>query len=207
MSEKVKLLTSDGVEIIGDFYPTKNNDDPAVILLHMMPANRSSWQNFATELQKEEFQSLAIDLRGHGESIKQKNKQASILDVEAAVKFFQNHGLKLEHIFLIGASIGANLALQFEAEHPEIKSVILLSPGLNYRGIETEPLVKKLKNNQAIFIVASEEDNYSADSSRRLFEITPAKKELKILKDAGHGTTMLEKEKSLTKELINWIKK
>lgn len=215
--EKIKLATSDGIEIIGDFYSTQDKNFPAVILLHMMPATRSSWKNFATELQKYGFQSLAIDLRGHGESIHQNNKilnyqkfsdaehQASILDVEMAAKFFQEKGLNLDKIFLAGASIGANLALQFQAEHPEIKAAILLSPGLNYRGIETEPLIKKLKENQAVFIVASKEDSYSADSARRLFEATNCKKELKILNNAGHGTTMLEKEKILTKELIDWL--
>lgn len=217
MAEKVKLLTSDGIEIIGDFYQTKNKNDTAIIMLHMMPTDRSSWKNFAMKLQKDGFQSLAIDLRGHGESINQNNKtlnyqkfsdaehQDSILDIEAAAKFFLRKGLKLNQILLIGASIGANLALEFQAENPLIKGVILLSPGLNYRGIETEPLIKRFRENQAVFIVVSEEDTYSADSARRLYELTQVKKELKILNNAGHGTTMLKKNETLNKELINWL--
>lgn len=223
--EKIKLETADGVEIIGDFYPTENKLAPVVLLLHMMPADRSSWKNFAIELQKSGFQSLAIDLRGHGESrvkrgesTEQKEKtlnfnrfndaehQASILDVETAVKFFQDRGLKLDQIYLAGASIGANLALQFQAERPEIKATALLSPGLNYRGIEAEPLIKKLQKNQAVFIITSKEDNYSVDSSHRLFEITQSEKKLKILNQAGHGTTMLEKDKTLTSEIISWLR-
>jgi len=37
MKEKIKILTKDGTEIIGDFYFSENAER-AVLLLHMMPA-------------------------------------------------------------------------------------------------------------------------------------------------------------------------
>jgi alpha-beta hydrolase superfamily lysophospholipase len=159
---------------------------------------------------------LAIDLRGHGESemgprgfqiFSNKDHQASIEDVEVAVNFFVGQGLPLKKIILIGASIGANLALQFQSEHPEIKTSILLSPGLNYRGVETELVAKKINENQAVFITAGgETDEYSTETAQMLFNMLKSKnKKLKIIENAGHGTEILNSQRFLINEIILWI--
>lgn len=216
MSQKVNLKTKDGVNIAGDFYSVANANAPAVVLLHMMPATKESWRDFAEKLNKNGFQALAIDLRGHGESdggpngfqkFSDSEHQASIKDADAAVDFFTIQGRSLEKIFLIGASIGANLALQFQSEHSEIKKSVLLSPGLNYRGIETEPAARKITENQAVFLAAGgENDKYSAETAQKLFNMLKSKnKELKILKNTGHGMDILDKNQSLANEIILWI--
>lgn len=219
MSKPVKLKTSDGVEISGDFWTTSDvKNAPAVILLHMMPSTKDSWKDFAKKLNSEGFQCLAIDLRGHGEStdgpdgfrdFTDKQHQQSIRDVEAAAEFFVSKGISMDKIFLAGASIGANLALQYQSEHPEIKASILLSPGLNYRSIETEPAVKKLQKNQSLFLSAGgENDDYSTETVQKLFEIAKVdNKELKVLQKAGHGTNIFIEEPSLMDEAIGWLKK
>lgn len=217
MSKSVKLKTSDGIEISGDFWPAGANA-PAGILLHMMPSTKDSWKDFAKKLNNEGFQCLAIDLKGHGEStdgpdgfrdFTDKQHQQSIRDVEAAVEFFVSKGIPMDKIFLAGASIGANLALQYQSEHPEIKASILLSPGLNYRSIETEPAVKKLQKNQSLFLSAGgENDDYSAETARKLFEIAKVdNKELKVFQKAGHGTSIFTEEPGLMDEIIAWLKK
>src|SRR3989344_7230766 len=150
--ERIKFLTKDGVEIHGLYAGVESKNAPAVLLLHMMPAVKESWEGFQEKLREAGFQSLAIDMRGHGESvwgngerIDYKNftdaeQQEKILDVEAAMRFLAEQGVKSEHVAIAGASIGANLALQYQAEHSEIKAVVLLSAGLIYRDDETEPL-------------------------------------------------------------------
>jgi pimeloyl-ACP methyl ester carboxylesterase len=56
---------------------TGNQTTPTVILLHMLGKDRSTWSNFASTLsQKEGYAVLSIDLRGHGESVKQNNGNA-----------------------------------------------------------------------------------------------------------------------------------
>lgn len=216
MLQKINLKTSDNTNIAGDYYPVKEQNAPAAVLLHMMPATKESWRDFAEKLNKNGFQALAIDLRGHGESdggpngfqkFSDREHQTSIKDVEAAVDFFTVQGLPLEKIFLIGASIGANLALQFQSEHPEIKKSVLLSPGLNYRSIETEPAAGKITGNQAVFLAAGgENDKYSTETTQKLFNMLKSKnKELKILKNAGHGMDILKKEPPLANEIILWV--
>lgn len=215
----MKLKTSDDIEIIGDFYPASDVENaPAGVLLHMLPATKESWKDFARKLNQEGFQCLAIDLRGHGESANgpdgfkeftEKEHQQSIKDAEAAVEFFVSKGVPMEKIFLAGASIGANLSLQFQSMHPEIMAGILLSPGLNYKGIETEAMVKKLKDNQSLFLIAGGgNDEYSSETVQKLFELAGSKdKEIRIFENAGHGTSIFYEEPSLMDEIILWLKK
>lgn len=219
MSEKILLKTKDGVEIIGDYYSVEEADAPALVLLHMMPADRNSYKTFAQKAREAGFQSLAIDLRGHGESVNSekgklnyqkfndKEHQESVLDVEAAVEFFREKGVAAEKIHFVGASIGANLALTHIAERPEFPKAVLLSPGLDYRGIETAPFAEKLEKNQAVFFVAAEGDFYSAESARRLYDIAKSKKTAKIYGGSEHGTDMFKTNPELMDEIIRFLAK
>lgn len=229
-TQKVTFTTSDGVTIVGD-YVDAGAGAPHALLLHMMPATRASYAFFALKLREAGISSLAIDFRGHGESVRQcrmKNAecrmddyatldyrdfldaehQAKILDVRAAVDWLaQNHGAQKSRLTLVGASIGANLALQYLKENPEVPAAVLLSPGLNYRSVLTEPLARSVKSIQAIYFAASADDEESFETNRVLAKITPAAQVVKEFKVAGHGTTMLEKEQGFMEEVVGWIKR
>jgi len=201
--KKIFIITSDKVNISANLY-TANNPIGWCVLIHMMPAVKESWRDFAIELQKHNYESLAIDLRGHGESdggpndyldFSDEEHQKSILDLSVAVDYLiKERGATPDKIILIGASIGANLALQYIKEHPEFKTAVLFSPGLNYKGIETEPMVKNLKSEQKVFFISSKDDERSggnnAEMNQKLFDLTSAevKKQIKIYETGGHGT-------------------
>jgi hypothetical protein len=46
------------------YYPVKNSNPPAVILVHMLGLNRGDWNVYARHLQKEGIAVLSLDLRG-----------------------------------------------------------------------------------------------------------------------------------------------
>lgn len=216
--EPITTKTTDGVIIHGDFYKSAHPDHPAGLLLHMMPSTKESWSDFAQKLNINDFHALAIDFRGHGQSIlKNNNKigyhhfsdaehQQKINDIEAAFYFLKHNGIYPNETFLAGASIGANLTLQYMAEHQEIKAGIILSPGLNYRGIEPEHFIKNIAPDQSIFLIAAEDDKYSAESVKKLYDLAICKKQIKILSLGGHGTDMLAASPELMEEIINWVK-
>ncbi len=221
MPKQIELKTSDGVGIVGDFYQTDEKESPAIILLHMMPSNKESWRDFAKKLNLAGFQCLAIDLRGHGESeggpvgyrtFSNEQHKASIYDVEVAAQFFISKGVPPEKISLAGASIGANLALQFQSEHQEIKASVLLSPGLDYFGIDTEPMIKKLREDQSVFFSAGGAgDEYSTETAQKLSNLRQSllggkNARLKIFENAGHGTTMFNEERFFMDEIIDWLR-
>ncbi|UCD43048.1 MAG: alpha/beta hydrolase, partial [Chloroflexota bacterium] len=88
---------------------------------------------------------------------------------------------------------------------PQIRTVVLLSPGLSYAGVETSDAMVAY-GERPVFIVASEEDTYSADSSRKLHELAVGNSRLEIYQGAGHGTNMLENEPGLGAEVIEYLK-
>lgn len=213
---EVSFKTEDGVTIVGDYYKSANPNSKPVILLHMLSRDRKSWTDFPNQLKEKGYSVLVIDLRGHGKSnnldgkiinfksFSESDFNNMVLDVAAARKFLQEQeNISKSKLAIIGASIGANVALNYAAEST-VDAVVLLSPGLDYRGVDTSQSIKKFKN--SLLIVASEEDEYSADSSKTLFNSSVAKKELKIYNNAGHGTNMFSST-DLSEFILNWLAK
>lgn len=218
MKENIMLTTKDNHKIAADFYPVRESKT-GVIFIHMMPANKESWTAFAASLQAKGMQSVAFDLRGHGRSQKgpagyeqfsDAEHQASYHDIEAADYLLRSRGA--EKIHLVGASIGANLALWYLVDHPEVSSATLLSAGLEYRGIETEPLASRVGKEQAVFFAGSREDerasgHSAAEAAEKLYALCTGKKEIKLFDGAGHGTIMLERNPDFMNALVEWIGK
>ncbi|MDO8584655.1 MAG: alpha/beta fold hydrolase [bacterium] len=212
----VTIKTLDGIDIAGTFYDVP---DPkgGVVFLHMMPAVKDSWDELALRFAGEGYLALAIDLRGHGESeggpngytkYTDEEHQKSILDVDAAVKYLLAKGVAVDRVVLMGASIGANLALKYIADHPDFKTAILLSAGSNYRGIMTLPAAEALKPAARMFFVTSRDDNSNSDETQKIFSSIPkdVEKRLHIYEHAGHGTNMLGKEPKLTGLIMEFVK-
>lgn len=217
MIEKIKLITSDNVTILGDHYKCPTGS-PGISLFHMMPATKESYKPLAEKLQQAGIGVVAIDLRGHGESeggpegynnFTEEEHQKSIEDVKAAIEYQKNEN----HypLFIGGASIGANLSLKFIAESNKIEKAILFSPGINYKGIEAIPLAKKVSSSKEIYIVAARDDVRelgSADKqAEQIFNALNCKKEIKIFDTGGHGTDILISNPEMIEELINWLRK
>jgi alpha-beta hydrolase superfamily lysophospholipase len=221
--EKVSFETSDGVTIAANYWP---GDPGAVLLLHMMPATKESWNNFATQLAADGWTVLAIDLRGHGEStLRQVSERAperldyklfddsmhqqSRLDIQAAVQWLRLHNTELRAI--VGASIGSSLALQYQVEEGFYGKTALLSPGLNYYGIQTQPLAEKLQEPQSLFLAGAKEDvrkdgNNCAAVALELYRLAPIQNKQIFLSDSGaHGTDLFAAEGGLSLQLLKWL--
>lgn len=209
ISEEVSFTTGDGFLIKGTLY--KANSTKSVLLLHMLGSDRNSYKTLGKRLQESGYNALAIDLRGHGQSTAKYGKQETlssfteqdfremVLDAAASSEFLAERNKTMTAI--VGASIGANTAINYAAREPGIKAVVLLSPGENYRGIGSIEAAQKIK--MPVYIVASSEDAYSAGSSRKIASLLTGKNELNILKGRGHGTDMLDE--GLEMQFIAWI--
>ena len=219
--QKVFFTTEDGFRIAGDLYEPRQPNGRAIVLLHIFNKSKETWREFALGLQQRGWTALAIDLRGHGESTEQnggrrvvqefseKDFQSMVLDAKAAKKLLEEkeaeNKINVEKIFVAGASIGANTALNYCVGDPSLAGVVLLSPGLNYKGISTEESTGECKT--PVFLAASGEDEYSFQSSQAIFEKLGDKRDsvFEQLQDAGHGTTMLAARPSLAKKIVEWM--
>ncbi|KKR10407.1 MAG: hypothetical protein UT37_C0002G0016 [Parcubacteria group bacterium GW2011_GWA2_39_18] len=208
--EKIKLLSEDNLNLVGNYYPSES-DTKGVLLLHIYRRSKEDWKDFAELLNRAGYKVLAMDLRGHGESegdIQKIFSQDSSLiiskDVGLAVDFLKKDGAK--NIFIIGASIGANAALIYGAKYGPA-GIALLSPGFDYHGINIEVSMKNYSS--PIFLVASEDDSYSAQTVKKIYDVSPALKNDKALilyKKAGHGTNMFGQEfPDLSERLVEWL--
>jgi dienelactone hydrolase len=210
--QDVSFRTDDGVTIAGTLYlPARSG--PGVILLHALSRTREDWHAVATRLADAGFVALAIDLRGHGASgplpvgtdLQELTKMTA--DVKAARAFLASRReVTPNRIGFAGASIGANLAILFAANDPTVRSLALLSPGIDYRGLRPEAAFKKYADRPALLIV-SQEDNYSTNSARQLARSGPGVRDLRILNGAGHGTAMITRQPDLAASLVDWFRR
>ncbi|MCH7768843.1 MAG: alpha/beta fold hydrolase [Nitrospinae bacterium] len=214
-SKEVVLRAVDGVGIAATYYPPKSpGQKPSVILLHMLNRTRSDWADFALALAQTDYAVLAIDLRGHGESTREVGSwreftpadfRAMVRDVEAAHEYLQDTPeADSERLAVIGASIGANVALLYGSRDPSVKTLVLLSPGLDYRGVTTAEAMKTY-GGRPVLIAASREDAYSAQSSSTLDSLARGRHRLILYNGAGHGTRMFRKVPELKTTLLEWL--
>lgn len=199
---------TDGFTIYGDYY---EGGEKAIILIHMLGSDRSAWGTLPKELNAAGYTVLNIDLRGHGKSVgrgpmrtewpkfTEDDFSGMASDVEGAKDFLKERRKK--QFAIIGASIGANVALNFAYEVP-IDALVLLSPGLDYRGLRTEGSMNGYSGK--VLLIASEDDREAAGAARTLEKIGNAKKETKIFGSGGHGTDML-KQNEITEFVFGWI--
>src|SRR5574341_534646 len=158
--------TTDGQTIAYQIYPSKAGSTP-IILLHMLRRTRADWDSIARWLQRNGYTVIAPDMRGHGQSTSNwedftpEDFNKITYDISAMKSVLENQGADVTKLTIIGASIGANAAFNYAASDPDVKTVILLSPGLEYKGVSTA----NTKFSKPFLIVASKDDEYSAQSA------------------------------------------
>lgn len=215
--QKITFKTPDNVDIVGQYYAPVHDSTKGILCLHMMPLTKESWDELACLLSGTGWHVLAIDERGHGESTQQgsqhldyttftdQQQQDKRLDVNSSLAWLQRKGVHLSECTVIGASIGANLALDALVRFPELKSAVLLSPGLDYRGIKTDKLADKLSAHQKVLLLASQDDDYSFQTIQQLDTLMHIPHEVWKFSNLGHGNTMTITDPNLNKRIHLWV--
>jgi alpha-beta hydrolase superfamily lysophospholipase len=220
IGKKVSFFTRDGVEIQGLYEPRASRSKLTFIFLHGLGSNQEEWQVFEKKFVRYGFGFLSYDARGHGNSTSTKTGQISyttfsanspdsdwrkmVGDLEDAVNFLnKEYGLPKKSIGLMGASLGANICLKYAAGEKSIPVIVLLSPGMNFAGINIEYDIVNIEK-RPILIVASPGDTYSYQSSQLLIQKLKQNPKAVFEKAAtGHGVNMLDIKTENT--IIGWI--
>ncbi len=111
----MNTITTDTADL---FYldPSPGNQ-PAVILLHGLGTEASSWTYQITALQKAGYRPIVPDLPGFGRS-KYRGKRWSIKDTAGIVPSLADQ-LNIDRFHLAGISMGGTIALQAAIDFPE----------------------------------------------------------------------------------------
>lgn len=210
----VTLITDDNLKIAGDLiigegYQPLKDEKPAgemykagVILLHNLEGSKETYKNLAVFLNSKGFTTLAIDFRGHGSSTGIKEDYSKYEnEIDAAVQLFKSQNY--EEIYLIGGSIGANTAVRYAASHPEIKRIVLLSPGMDYHGITIFDVINNYRGE--LYIIAPEGIESEVKLAWDLKEYYLGTKKLLVLPSNEHGDQMVKTENGINYVQILWF--
>jgi len=222
------LILDDSLELWSELTRGLNQErQPLMVLLPMMAHDRASFQPFIRALLQHAAQDtlrphvpaiLNLDLRGHGRSV-WKGRTAISFDSMSNEEFRKIPGdvaalvahlsqdttltVDWNNITVIGASIGANSAALLTTQLTGIRRIVLLSPGLSYRGLEPEAALRAFTGK--VLVYSSKGDEYSRDSSQKLAETTKTQVTLKWFGADQHGTDIINEDPAAMADLVTWI--
>ncbi len=161
------LRTQDGWEISAVYQPAEEGKR-TVLLLHDIGKNKNEFTTFSGKLRGNGIGYLALDLRGHGESVNagvyedfakegvDNDYNKMTRDVDAAMAFFKERNIPEEDTVFVGAGMGANVAAKAASLWPSVGGVVLITPVTNFRDVLSIPALRVYKGN--VFIAAAADD-------------------------------------------------
>jgi len=140
-------------------------------------------------------------------SFSESDYQTMIADLKHAVEFLSARPrIKKNWIGLVGADLGANIALSYAVNDESVKSVVLVSPNRNYKGIKIWDTILAYGKRPVMFCV-SKGDIAPAHTCNKLHKKAMGKKALKLYKNgSGHGTEILKADVGLIQDIEAWLK-
>lgn len=208
--EEIELVTNDGLRLVGEFAaPVDREPAATLITLHPLPTHGGFMDSHILRKASNRLPALAdiavLRFNTRGTQSPRGTSEGSFgegvterADVEAAVEWAQNRGLK--NLWLVGWSFGTELALKY-GHDKDIVGVILLSPPL-HRTSEAE-IAMWANSTKRVVALIPEHDDYlqPAEAIDRFSAIPHA--ELIAVEGAKH----LWVGESATKTVLNEIVK
>jgi pimeloyl-ACP methyl ester carboxylesterase len=191
-SRAVSFRSTDGVRLSGRLF---GHGSVGVVLSHMLPADQTSWWDFASDLADRGYTALTYDFRGYcpggdaGCSGGSRDISAIWQDVLGAVDEVRSAGTT--GVVLIGASMGGTASL-VAASKPgaDVQAVITLSAPTSIEGLVADAETLATVTAAKLFI-AGNGDAQAADAAETLFDSSPQPKRVDILTSTDHGTDLL----------------
>ena len=201
----VTFRATDGRVLTGLLLEARNRPAPAVVLAPMLGRPKDDWQGVAQRLAEVNITALAIDLPATTLPSDSEELVKWHEDINAAVAFLNGRPeIRADAIGVAGASLGANLALLAAAGNPAIRSIALVSPSLDYRGVRIDTGLRQYGERPAL-LIASVHDPYAARSVRELAQDTSGSRAVRWSNAAAHGTVLLSRDPDLIRVLVEWF--
>jgi pimeloyl-ACP methyl ester carboxylesterase len=194
-STAVTFRTQDGVELAGRLFGDPDTARTGIVFAHMLPADQTSWYEFAKRASDQGYLALTFDFRGYcpggdgGCSQGERNVSTDPTDLTAAVAYLRSSGA--DTVALVGASMGGTAALLVAAEQGgAIAAVVTLSAPQAIEGMVAGPDVLARVTAAKLFVAGSG-DGAAAESAQALSDQSPPPKRLEVVASDDHGTALL----------------
>lgn len=161
--------TEDGFEIYSTYRMGPSATSPVVVLLHDLNSDRSIWTPAARNLAQRGFASLALDLRGFGESTARAADPAELsgeqrenlhLDLTATLdEADRRFGLATRGVLIVGAGLSVNPAVRAAQERSYVQGLVLISGLIR----ESEELFLIERSDLPLLMLTSAEDRRGTD--------------------------------------------
>jgi 3-oxoadipate enol-lactonase len=211
--EDVTWQGADGVALAGTYAAPSTPTAACVLFAHQLSSTRAEWAPIFDGL-RGRAHLLAVDLRGHGASgpapgawrgFGTSDWEAVEGDLAAALEVLAARGAG-PRCAVIGASIGSSAALRLAGARPDrIGGVVLLSPGLAYRGLATPDAARATR--APVLIIHSQERG-AVDAATALAEILRANPgEVEVVADPGaaHGMKIVAGDPALIERVVAFL--
>ncbi len=201
----VTFRAADGRTLSGLLVEADQRPAPAVVLVPMLGRPKDDWQAVAQKLADANITALAIDLPGTTAPEDPKELARWSEDIRAAVAYLVSRPeIRPGSIGVAGASLGGSLAALEASGDATVRSIALISPSLDYRGVRIEAAMRAYGARPAL-LVASAHDPYSARSTRELAQEAQGRRDIRWSDVAAHGTVLLSRDPDLVRSLVEWF--
>lgn len=198
--QDVEIEGSDGRTLYGTYFDP-GGDAPAVLLLHQLYTNRSSWTPLIYPLVEAGFKVLAVDLRGYGQTRGAINWEAAEADNLLWGDWLRTQP-GVSRVLTVGSSMGSNLALNACASIEGCGGAVALSPSLNYFDVVTEDA---LAVGFPVLIVYAENDRYPKADVPGMLELGAGHTESLVYPGRTHGVDLFDAHDDLIPTLVTWL--
>jgi len=209
---RVTIPTSDGISLAGTWRPIPGVPKaPAVLLIHDFSRERREWDVLAHDFLVHGLATLAIDLRGHGESTRKqggetvhpsprflRDPRSFPRDAKAALDWLRERS---PAIGAIGLSTGANLAVLATANGWADAAVAVSANVANLHALAGTLPYQSRKT----LVLASVQDPDRAASAKELDAEGEGPKKLILFPGAAHNLYLLAENLEARREALEWL--
>lgn len=212
----VSFNAADGVRITADYYPpsaAEGGAAPLVILVHMESSDRHGWEPFITPLHKTGFAVLAPDFRGHGDSATTATREQVhagdrqlFLDMQHDLRgaydwLARQPKVDRARFALVGAGVGASVALQYAAQDRSVDAIVCLSPAISPMGLDTAGDLRQIRGRKILMLATEDERDGPYTLKTRTEGIR-----VQIFKNVeAHGTDMFGHVDGLERGIVRFL--
>lgn len=199
----IVIQAEDGLQLAGHYY---GNGSRAVLLLHELYTASASWNGVIDALLDSGFSVLTVDLRGHGATRGAINWNLAQDDTLTWLDWLTD-AQNVRRVYVMGSSMGANLAMVGCAAHDACVGAVAISPGLHYFGVFTEDAV--LSGLPMLLVYADRDSRPARDIPQMIDMAEDAELDtLTVLSYPGraHGMLLFDTDAPVLEDIVAWLR-
>jgi pimeloyl-ACP methyl ester carboxylesterase len=203
--QRVEVEASDGLVLVGTYYAPAESGAPAVLLMHHSGSRKEAWIDFIPFLLDAGYATLAVDLRGHGETRGRTDWTLAEDDAHRWLAWLRDQpDVDPDRVSIVGASIGADLGLRVMAADERLVTLVGLSALLDAQGVFTEEAVAAI-GPRPLYLIAGQGAEDEANAIRTLIQVAEGDFQARLYDNGACCTFLFLFEDDLAPSIITWL--